>query len=155
MRSVHRVVFTFGMFVWTWLLLKPNPVPAVVAESLMGDVIFYIGKTIHLSMYAALMFYGTFCVSIHHWKWLAGGLVAHGILSELGQYFGDLWFQTHRTGKVADVLIDTGGVLVGWFLATRFQPITPSDSSPAPTAHLPLHFHLPPGTAQTGSPTGD
>jgi VanZ family protein len=62
-------------------------------------------------------------------------LLFHAIASEVAQHYGALWFNTRRTGKVADVAIDTVGILLGfavvaWFLRVKSRRNSvPTESS--------------------------
>lgn len=121
----HRILFWLLVVIWTWLLLKPNPVPEFVAKSFMDDVKYVMGKTLHFVAFAFLAWYGSFRRERRQWKWVWLGCFLYAIASELGQYYGDLYFHTHRTGSVYDVLIDTAGIALGaivrWF-ARRPSP---------------------------------
>ena len=109
----HRLIFAILMVIWTWLLLKPNPVPEMLSQSLLEDVKFYLSKCVHFGTFAFLAFYGTYRMSPANWKWLWLFLFFYGIASEIGQYIGNEYFGTNRHGCIQDVLIDTGGVLLG------------------------------------------
>jgi hypothetical protein len=117
---IHRFALAIIFLVWTWLLLKPNPVPEFMAHSLMEDVKFFISKVVHFSAFAFLGWYGTFRVETANWKWIWLALVAYAGLTELGQYYGNLWYQTNRHGCTADVLIDSAGVLLSAIVRRKF-----------------------------------
>jgi hypothetical protein len=118
MKPLMVTVYLILLLAWTWLLLKPDPVPEIVMKSLLDDVKFLMAKGLHLSVYAAFAFLGTRLVPRHH-RWVMVLLILHGIATELGQHFGDLWFQTHRTGTVRDGVIDAAGVLMGRWAGRR------------------------------------
>jgi VanZ family protein len=116
---LHRILFWLLVILWTWLLLKPNPVPEFVAKSFIDDVKYVMGKTLHFAAFAAMAWYGCFRRERRQWKWVWLGCGLHAVASELGQHFGDLWFQTHRTGSVCDVMIDCAGILAGAWVRCR------------------------------------
>ena len=80
------------LFAWTWLLLKPNPVPKIIDDSLVEDVKFILSKCAHFSAFAFLAWFGTFRMQASRWKWIWLGLVLHGIATEIGQYIGNEYF---------------------------------------------------------------
>ncbi len=131
MRSIGLAGYVVLLAVWTWLLLKPQPVP----ESLVGGLAFFdpemllflLAKATHFTVYAGFAVLGGWLV---RGRWLAVALVFHGAASELGQWIGAHHFDTKRHGCVRDVLIDAAGVLVGTFLVRRFRP-RPNPPPPA------------------------
>lgn len=113
-----RGLFAALLVVWSWLLVKPEPVP----ESLIGDgfgfdretLHFFLAKTLHLSVYAFFALFGGLIARTpvgRRWVWT--GLVAHGILSEIAQMIGAAHFDTGRHGCVRDMLIDSAGIAAG------------------------------------------
>jgi hypothetical protein len=129
MRSIGLAAFVCLLAVWTWLLLKPQPVP----ESLVGGIsffdpaifVFVLAKTAHFTVYAGFAFLGGWLV---RGRWLVVVLVLHGAASEFGQWIGAQYFDTKRYGCIRDVLIDTAGVAAGTFLVRRLR------SNPNPQA---------------------
>lgn len=119
-RIPHRILFTVILIIWTWLLLKPNPVPEFVAKSFMEDVKYVMGKSLHFAAFAFLAWYGTFRVMRSNWKWLWLGCILYAIASELGQHYGKIYFQTNRTGSMLDVVIDSCGIACGAFIRNGF-----------------------------------
>lgn len=110
-RHLHVVVFGLALIAWTIGLL--SPVPQQSARATLGSdwVIFLFGKTLHVSAYASLAILGgSSAILHHHRRWVAFGLIAHGIATEL--------IQPHvgRTGSVRDVLLDSLGVGIGLFV---------------------------------------
>jgi hypothetical protein len=112
-------LFAVLLAVWSWLLVKPSPVP----ESLLGGVgsvfdpvmlQFILAKLTHLSVYAFFAVLGGLIPATRRGQlgvW--GGLVLHGVLSEVGQMVGSAHFDTGRHGCVRDVLIDAAGIIAG------------------------------------------
>jgi hypothetical protein len=113
-RILLMIAYVLAIAVWTWLLLKPNPVPTFIAESLMEDIKFLLGKSLHATMYAALAAIGLWLFPNRWHKTLLLLLIGHAVLSETGQHLGKVYFSTNRTGSVMDVLIDCFGVWIGW-----------------------------------------
>ncbi len=116
---LHRLAIVLILTVWTWLLLKPNPVPTIIADNLLEDLKFVIGKTLHFAAYAFLACCGTWRMQSANWKWIWLLLLGHAIATELGQHYGSIYFDTHRTGSVRDVLIDLFGIAAGATLRRR------------------------------------
>jgi hypothetical protein len=114
MRSLGLAVYAFVLAIWTWLLVKPQPVP----ESLVGGIawfdpemlFFLLAKATHFTVYAGFAFLGGWLV---RGRWIVVALVLHGAASELGQWIGSQHFDTKRHGCVRDVLIDAAGIAVG------------------------------------------
>jgi hypothetical protein len=127
MRSIGLAVYAILLAIWTWLLVKPQPVP----ESLVGGLaifdpamlFFLLAKATHFSVYAGFAFLGGWLV---RGRWLVVALVLHGAASELGQWIGARHFDTKRHGCVRDVLIDAAGVAVGWWLVRSRRNSPPS-----------------------------
>ncbi len=118
LRNFFSFLFALLLVVWSWLLVKPQPVP----ESLLGDgfgfdhetLHFVLAKCLHLSMYAFFAIFGGLLVRTPRGRrmvWI--GLVLHGVASEFGQWVGARYFDTGRFGCVRDVLIDSAGIAVG------------------------------------------
>ena len=76
-------------------------------------------KIVHLSGYAALMFWWAQVVVRQRWK-LAVAVVLFGVAIELLQ-----GLTPNRQPDVLDALANTGGVLLGWFVA-RLLPNLPA-----------------------------
>lgn len=111
-----RFLFVLALLLWTWLLLKPHPVPEIIAHTLLDDVKFVLGKLLHLCTYALLTWWGLKLFPGQR-RWLIGGMMLHGILTELGQYYGHFYYDTQRTGRVYDVLIDWCGIALAAYRA--------------------------------------
>lgn len=116
--------------IWTWLLVKPEPVP----ESLVGGVAwfdpqllhFILAKATHLSVYAGFAFLAGLLVRTSRGRLKAWSLLAlHGVASEIGQMVGAEHFDTKRHGCIRDMLIDTAGIAVGAFLVGRWKKSLP------------------------------
>lgn len=109
------LLFWPALAVWSWLLVKPNPFPELARRlSAWDDLLpFLAAKALHTGVYAALTGIGLIGGG-RRWAWVVALMLAHGVLTELGQYYGDLWFDTKRTGCVRDVLVDWTGVAVGY-----------------------------------------
>lgn len=114
-----RVLYSFLLLVWTWLLLKPEPVPeSILAEGATffdPEMLFFVlAKLTHLSVYAgfaSLVGWIARTPSRRRTLWLL--LVGHGIASEIGQMIGAAHFDTKRHGCIRDMLIDAAGILSG------------------------------------------
>ena len=124
MTATLRAIYLLLLLVWTWLLVKPQPVP----ESLVGGVpwfdpemlFFLLAKATHFSVYAGFAFLGGWLLPSRRARlWLAMALILHGIASEIGQMVGAAHFETKRHGCVRDMLIDAAGVAVGSWLITH------------------------------------
>ena len=93
---------------WTFGLLSQEA-PKVASAFLPSNASFYVAKALHVSAYALLAC--LVCWLPVRWGIRAAllvGLVGHGALTEyLQQYVPG------RTGKPADVGLDTAGVLLG------------------------------------------
>ena len=115
LRPAGLVGFWVAVAVWSWLLVKPNPFPETARTlSEWGELLpFLAAKSLHAGVYAGLTFVAAI-VSTRHRTRLILFVALHGVLSELGQYYGDLWFGTGRVGCVRDVLVDWVGVAAGY-----------------------------------------
>ena len=114
MNRLYRIAWFAALAVWTWLLLKPDPFPAIARElTLWGEIwAFLAAKGLHFSVYAAFAFTG--CIIFGRLRrWAILGMILHGALSEVGQYYGDIWFETHRSGTVRDAIVDWVGIGIG------------------------------------------
>ena len=108
-RLLLAVAFWPLLAAWTWLLVRPNPIPDVV-DTVPEDWRFVAAKCLHGGTYAVLAVMG--------WLWpaarrgrlaVAGLLLMHAVATEV--------IQTHvpnREGRVRDVVIDWVGLLIGW-----------------------------------------
>jgi spore maturation protein SpmB len=75
---------------------------------------FVLAKALHLSSYAVMAVLGGTLVPAGRRRAVAFTLLGlHGAATELAQYFGNLWYDTHRNGCVRDVLIDSAGIVLG------------------------------------------
>ena len=94
---------------WTWLLVRPNPIPDVV-DAIGLDWRFLAAKCLHGGTYAALAGLGRVWPAGPRGRWLVLGLLLlHGVGTEVAQTF-----VPNRSGCVRDVLVDWAGVAVGW-----------------------------------------
>jgi hypothetical protein len=111
-RKWAAAAFAVLLAVWTWKLLEPAPVPEdVLGELRSWDELlpFLLAKTLHCGGYALLAFLAMMWPP-QRWKTVAvGGLMAHGVVTEILQYL----LPFNRTGRVADVLIDWTGIAFG------------------------------------------
>lgn len=122
MRILAIIAYSILLAVWTWLLLKPEPVP----ESLVGGIalfdpemlFFLLAKSTHFCVYAGFAFLGGWLLRS---RWLIVALILHGAASEVGQWIGAHHFDTKRHGCVRDVLIDAAGVAAGSILIRQFR----------------------------------
>lgn len=100
---------------WTWLLVRPNPVPAVV-EVVPFAWRFLASKGLHGSVYAALAILGCLWPSSRRGRTAVVGLLfLHGVATEA--------IQTqvpNRDGRVRDVVVDWTGIAVGLIVLRYF-----------------------------------
>lgn len=124
-RIALQIAFWLALAVWYVLLVRPGfPQTSAELGKLNAVLPYLVQKGLHLGVYAVL---GGMAVAVFsRWRWWVLGVVlAHGVLSEVGQYYGNLWFETHRSGDPLDVLIDWTGVAIGcgmWWTGKRFLP---------------------------------
>jgi hypothetical protein len=132
-RASHLLVFLGLLAVWTYLLLKPNPVP----ESLLDGVawfdkemlFFLLSKTLHLGSYAFMAVLGGSLVPAGRRRTvILAALVLHGAATEFGQWVGNKYFETNRHGCVRDVLIDTAGIAAGAIVLRRIERLRSADA---------------------------
>lgn len=129
-RVLHALVFAVLLAYWTYMLLRPDPVPESVFEGVpwfdTKMLKFVLAKTLHLCSYAFMAVLGGTLVPAGRWRGVVLGLlVLHGAATELGQWVGNTYYATNRHGCIRDVLIDSTGVAVGaWVLARggRYLP---------------------------------
>lgn len=130
-RTVLQVGFWLATAGWYWLLVRPGLQEVADAVAGWDHLLIYLAqKGLHFGMYAGLAVGAVALFPRWRW-WVLGVVMAHGIVSELGQYFGNLWFDTHRSGDPVDVLIDWAGVSVGvggWWVVKSLTPHPPSPS---------------------------
>lgn len=140
---VLRFVLWAGLLApWTWALLVPIPQKTVQAVG-GASISFWIGKTLHIGVYATLGFL-TACLPVgRKWRILAAlFLISHGGTTEYLQQFvqrGSSWFDFGR-----DTLGVCLGCLVAWrcwrrrgdplgkFPEKQFQPDPPGEDRQAP-----------------------
>jgi hypothetical protein len=121
-RLLHAALFVSLLALWTYLLLRPSPVPESLFDgfSLFDKEMlhFVLAKSLHLGSYAFMAVLGGSLVPAGRWRWAVYTLlVLHGAGSELGQWIGNEYFGTNRHGCVRDVVIDVAGVALGaWVL---------------------------------------
>jgi hypothetical protein len=106
-------LFWPALLIWAWLLVKPAPFPEINRTlSSWGEFLpLLAAKALHVTVYAGLTAVGL--VATRGRRWVMGVMAAHAVVTELGQYYGNLWFDTGRGGCVRDVLIDWAGVGIG------------------------------------------
>lgn len=98
------------LFVWTILLLRPEPVTfQEVAVPVPWR--YALAKGLHVGVYALLSGWGC-CLIQHKWWVLGVGLLCHGALTE-----GLQTFTQFRHGAIADVAWDGLGVGIGLCVA--------------------------------------
>lgn len=130
MRPLFATIYVVVLLVWTWLLVKPEPIP----ESLVGGVAwfdprllhFLLAKSLHFGVYSGFAFLGAWLVRDRYdrkWIWIA--LVLHGVASEVGQMVGSEYFDTKRHGCLRDMVIDATGVTFGALLVNRWRKSPP------------------------------
>ena len=126
MNRIYRIAWFAALAVWTWLLLKPDPFPALARQlSFWGEIYaFCAAKGLHFAMYASFAFSACLLFDRRRRATVIGALFLHGALSELGQFFGNLWFETHRTGTVLDAIIDWVAIGSGLGAYTLFRRFT-------------------------------
>lgn len=111
-RRWATATFVVLLAVWTWKLLEPSPVPeSLIAElnSWYELLSFLLAKSLHCCGYALLAALAMVWPPAR-WKPVAvGGLMAHGVVTEILQYV----LPFNRTGRVADVVIDWTGIALG------------------------------------------
>ena len=131
-RLTAAVLFAGLLFVWTWKLLEPNPVPEQVRELLSwwDWLPFLAAKTLHAGGYATLAVLAGVAAPSRCWKLAAlAFLLLHGVGTEIGQTF-----VPNRSGRVRDVLIDWAGIAAGVGLGWRWwrEAFRSKDSSACP-----------------------
>ena len=104
--------FVALLAVWTYLLVKENPIPEVVEEFPL-EFRFLAAKCLHAGVYAGLTVFAGLLplpatVARRARLTLIALLVAHGAGTEYAQTF-----VPGRTGTKRDVAIDWGGVTAG------------------------------------------
>jgi hypothetical protein len=110
-----KLLFWSALTVWSWLLVKPSPFPELSQQLFRWNELlpFLAAKALHMTGYAALAVLAATGWSVRWRRCLILLVVAHGPLSELAQYLGNLWFDTNRFGCVRDVIVDWVGVSAG------------------------------------------
>jgi VanZ family protein len=94
--------------VWTIGLLS-STTPTVARAVVPDSATFTVGKVVHVGVYAilaALVCWLPARWGLRVWAWI--GLAGHGALTEYLQQFVE-----GRSGRLADVGLDAGGVLLG------------------------------------------
>lgn len=120
-RTALQVAFWLATAGWYVLLVRPAKAFTDAVAGWEHQLIYLAQKGLHFGVYAGLAAGAVALFGRRRW-WVLGLVMAHGILSELGQYLRNLWFDTHRSGDPVDVLIDWAGVAVGvsgWWVANR------------------------------------
>ena len=112
-RSVLLYPLFFGLVgLWTYLLVMPDPIPAVKNEVPL-DWRFLAAKCLHASAYAGLAVLMMFLPVPANFAHvirpaLIGFLLLHGVGTEVAQTY-----VPGREGCIRDALIDWGGVAAG------------------------------------------
>lgn len=118
---------------FTWKLLHPQPVPETIHRDLNAIstlLPFFLAKTTHILGYAVLTVVGCWAVPTRRGRlFLLGFLVLHALGTEIGQRF-----VPNRTGKVADVLLDSLGIALG---VCCWRRIRSDDHHPGTIANQP------------------
>lgn len=117
--TIRRIILLAALALWTWLLLKPEPVPEFLVRTLMDDVKYIASKCLHFSVYAAFAWYGSGDLPPRGRRWFWALLLLHGAATELGQYYGNLYLETQRTGTVRDAIINACGIAAGAYWRSR------------------------------------
>lgn len=95
------------LVIWTWLLVRPNPIPEIV-EAIPGSWRFLAAKTLHGGTYAFMTVLGLIWTTSPRGRILVVALLLmHGVGTEVTQTF-----VPNRSGEVRDVLVDWTGVLI-------------------------------------------
>lgn len=122
-RTVLQVVFWIGLVVWTVLLVRPTTTFQPVSDELASwsDLLpFLVSKALHLTAYAGLA--ATALWLFRRRWWVVAAVAVHAVVGEVGQYAGNEWYATGRTGTVKDVLIDWVGIGIGcglWWVVRK------------------------------------
>lgn len=107
-RLAATLLFWPLLAVWTWLLVRPNPIPEVVA-AIPTDWRFLAAKTLHGGTYVAMTVLALIGPAAKRGRAVAVALLlAHGAGTEIIQTF-----VPNRSGRVRDVAVDWAGVLAG------------------------------------------
>jgi hypothetical protein len=127
-RVCHVLVFLGLLAVWTYFLLKPNPVPESLLDSVSWfdkEMLFFLlSKTLHLGSYAFMAVLGGSLVPAGRRRAvILAALVLHGAATEFGQWVGNKYFETNRHGCVRDVLIDAAGISAGAWVLRRVERV--------------------------------
>lgn len=106
-----------GFLLWTTALLIPVPsVSPLEINNYRIDLKFVLGKTLHLSVYAALTFLSGMLKVSSRYRWLLMFfLMGHASLTEFLQSL-----ESERTGQLTDVLLNQIGICVGMLLSWRW-----------------------------------
>lgn len=128
-RALHGGLFVLLLLYWSYLLVKPSPVPENLLEGIPWfDLVmlkFILAKTLHLCSYIFMAVLGGSLLPPGRLRTaLYVGLIAHGALAELAQWLGNMYFQTNRFGSVRDVVIDAVGVGIGAYILKRWDRIS-------------------------------
>ena len=107
--------------VWTFALVTTYPVE--IGDALLPQQVhFPAAKTLHVVSYAFLTVLAGWLRVRGSWRWLLLAFLAlHGAATEFIQW---MWLWPKRTGSIQDVLIDLGGIALGFALSWRwwFRP---------------------------------
>lgn len=114
-------LFVFFLGLWTWSLLKDDPVPSVISEAIPGEWKFWMAKGLHVSAYLFLTLLAAW-LPVPRWIYLGivGVLLFHGVGTEVGQTFTD-----SRGGSIRDVMLDWIGVGLGNLILFGLEYLKP------------------------------
>jgi hypothetical protein len=104
------------VIVWTTLLVLPMPEEVRWPVKITGGIKYYIGKSLHVGVYALLTVLAGWLQPRFRWRLLLlFFLMAHAGATE--------WVQlnvSNRTGTVQDVVLDHIGITVGLALSWKW-----------------------------------
>ena len=116
-----QLLFWLAFAGWFALLVRPEFRDESAALARIDPGLPYlVAKGLHASVYAALGL-GAAALFRRRW-WALAAVAAHAVLSEVCQYWGNVWFATGRHGCAEDVLLDWCGSAAGvgvWWLTRR------------------------------------
>lgn len=117
-RYVNGAAFIILLAVWTWKLVEPNPVPAVLEQEIPSDWRYWLSKLVHVGMYAVLTVSGTVCLCRRAVIWgVISLLLLHAVATEIAQTY-----VPNRHGCVRDVVLDWIGIGLGLVAVRWLMP---------------------------------
>jgi hypothetical protein len=115
---LRAIVFVVSLFIWTWKLIEPFPVPEELIGDLSLDLRFILAKILHGCSYAYLAFLSLTLPMTSRWHLaLIGFLALHGVGTEIAQAV----LPHNRHGCIQDVLIDWTGITAGTIAFRLFE----------------------------------